>query len=113
MQAIIDLYEKQIIRSTQIPNILKEQPKERSAAAASRQLDTYYKHYWENEGRELYITLCKLYGYSLAKVLKAVKEEAAKENEGQWPSQVEGSSDNSRTNPTPALESPIGTDKNC
>ena len=76
MQTIIDLCEKEIIRATQIRNI---EPKEPSAATtASRQLDTYYKHYWENEGREVYITLCKLYGYSLAKVLEAAKEEANK-----------------------------------
>ena len=85
----------------------------RSATAAERQAEIYYKYFWENEGREAYITLCKLHGWSLSKVLEAAKEEVAKENKGQWPIQAEGSSDNSRTDPTPALESPIGTDKNC
>ena len=86
----------------------------RSAAAAERQQEIYYKDFFENKFPPVWITLNQLYWTAFSKVLEEAKKEARKElNEGEWPSLAEGNSDNSRMTPTPAQENPIETVKNC
>ena len=81
-------------------------------AAAERQISTYYKNFFENDFPPVWITLNRLHWTAFSKVLEEAKKEARKElHKGEWPSQAKGNSDNSRMTPTPALKSPIETDR--